>query len=235
VFVPVYDENPLRSIKRPYVTIALIIVNIVTFLCELTGTGQMAVASFALVPAELFDPEFLGRHAFGPQDAYRVPEALTLLTYMFLHADPFHLAGNMLFLWVFGDNVEDAMGHARYLAFFLLSGVSAGLIHAVMAPVSNIPLIGASGAVAGIVIAYLMLHPRVRVWIIAFRFIPLRIRASWVLGAWIVTQLAMLIIPGMGPIAWWAHAGGILTGAVLVLFLRRPGVALFGRGAPTGG
>jgi membrane associated rhomboid family serine protease len=175
-----------------------------------------------------------GGPANGIGDALAVPESFTLVTYMFLHGDPFHLLGNMLFLWVFGDNVEDALGHLRFLAFYLACGIFAGLVHAFVVEnwittSSGVPLIGASGAVAGVITAYLMLHPHVRVWVLAFRFIPLRISAMFALGAWILSQFVMLALPNIGPVAWWAHIGGIVAGGVLVLFMRRPGVALFGR------
>lgn len=232
MFVPIFDDNPLRSIKHAYVTISLIAINIVVFLLELTAPGQIAAASFAIVPAELLNAG--ARPAWGPHDAYAIPEALTLVSYMFLHGDPLHLAGNMLFLWVFGDNVEDAMGHWKFVIFYLLCGIAGGLVHAVMVPTSDVPLIGASGAVAGVIAAYLMLHPHVRVWIIAFRFIPLRISALLALGAWIATQFVMLLVPNVGPVAWWAHIGGIVAGALLITIMRRPGVPLFSRGTAPG-
>jgi membrane associated rhomboid family serine protease len=131
-------------------------------------------------------------------------------------------------LWVFGDNVEDAMGHRRFIVFYLACGVAAALAHAFALPDSTQPLIGASGAVAGVIAAYLLLHPRVRVWVLAFRIIPLRIAAVWVLGAWAVTQFVMVLL-GPREVAWWAHIGGMAAGAVLILFLRRPGVPLFDR------
>ena len=158
-----------------------------------------------------------------------MPEGYTLLTYMFLHGDILHLASNMLFLWVFGDNVEDAMGHIKYLVFYLLCGVAGGLAHACMLPASKLPLIGASGAVAGVIAAYLILHPRVLVWVLAFRFIPLRISAAWVLGVWVATQLCMVLLNQADQVAWWAHIGGMVAGAILILFMRRPGVPLFDR------
>src|SRR5688572_32440347 len=159
-----------------------------------------------------------------------IPERLTLLSYMFFHGDILHLAGNMLFLWVFGDNVEDALGHFRFLIFYLACGVAGGLAHTFMMPGSEMPLIGASGAVAGVIAAYLMLHPRVRVWVLILRFIPIRITAATALGAWIITQLVMVLLPQVGPVAWWAHIGGLAAGAVLVVVLRRSGVPLFDRG-----
>jgi membrane associated rhomboid family serine protease len=99
-------------------------------------------------------------------------------------------------------------------------------------PASKLPLIGASGAVAGVIAAYLILHPRVMVWVLAFRFIPLRISAAWVLGIWVATQLFMVLLSQPDQVAWWAHIGGMVTGAILILFMRRPGVPLFDRGLP---
>jgi len=242
VFVPISDDNPLRSIKAPYVTYALIAANVIVFLLELTATGQHVAASFAVIPRELLGAGLFGGAASGPHDRLAIPEALTLVTYMFLHGDPLHLIGNMLFLWVFGDNVEDAMGHFKFIVFYLACGIAGGLVHAISAEAGvahmllkpngpdqaqGIPLIGASGAVAGVIAAYLMLHPHVRVWVVAFRFIPLKVSAMLALGAWILTQFVMLLVPNVGPVAWWAHIGGIVTGAMLILFMRRPGVPLF--------
>lgn len=234
MFVPIYDDNPLRTIRAPIVTIVLILLNVAIYVLEMSPQGQVVAASFAVVPTELFQVSVFGGPANGIRDALAIPESYTLLTYMFLHGDPFHLAGNMLFLWVFGDNIEDAMGHLKYLAFYLACGVIAGLVHAVVVhlwspEMGQIPLIGASGAVAGVITAYLMLHPHVRVWILAFRFIPLRISAMFALGAWVLSQFVMVLIPNVGPVAWWAHVGGIAAGALLLPFMRRPGVPLFGR------
>ena len=230
VFIPLSDDNPLRSVRFQWVTIALIAANVVVFLLENTSDGQAAIASFALVPSELFHVRIWGGTVPAPDQPLQVPEGLTLLSYQFLHGDVLHLLSNMLFLWVFGDNVEDAMGHIKFLAFYLLCGIVGGLAHALMLPTSRLPLIGASGAVAGVIAAYLILHPRVRVWVLAFRFIPLRITAAWVLGVWVVTQLVMIAIAPSDQVAWWAHVGGMVAGGVLVLILRRPGVPLFDRG-----
>ena len=177
-----------------------------------------------------------------------MPEPATLVTYMFFHGGWVHLIGNMAFLWVFGDNVEDAMGHVRFLAFYLLCGMAAGLLHTAVVssgnglipadvaasagitePVllSQAPLIGASGAVAGVISAYLMLHPRVMVWVLALRFIPLRIYALYALGLWILMQVVMVMLPQEGPVAWWAHIGGLISGAVLITVMKRSDVPLF--------
>ncbi|MBX9591802.1 MAG: rhomboid family intramembrane serine protease [Hyphomonadaceae bacterium] len=232
VFIPLSDDNPLRSVRFQWVTIGLIAINVVVFLIENTPNGQAAIASFALIPSELFQVRLWGGVVTSPDQPLLVPEGMTLLSYQFLHGDLLHLLSNMLFLWVFGDNVEDAMGHVKYLIFYLLCGVAAGLTHAFMLPGSNLPLIGASGAVAGVIAAYLILHPRVRVWVLAFRFIPLRIPAAWVLGVWAITQFVMLAIAPSDQVAWWAHVGGMVAGAILVVFMRRPGVPLFDRGLP---
>ena len=230
MFVPLYDDNTLKSIRFQFVTIALIAVNVAIYLLEASGLDEAAIASFALIPRELFDMSLPGAGTIETVNVPAMPEQLTLVSYVFFHGDVFHLAGNMLFLWVFGDNVEDAMGHIKFLVFFLACGVFAGLFHAWLAPASESPLIGASGAVAGVIAAYLMLHPHVRVWVLAFKAIPLRISAALALGLWILMQVVMVLLPEAGPVAWWAHIGGLIAGAVLILFMRRPGVPLFDKG-----
>jgi membrane associated rhomboid family serine protease len=229
VFIPLSDDNPLRSIGFQWVTIALIVANVVVFFWQVSGAGSVMAASFAVVPAQLFHVKVIGGYVPMPNELVHVPEGLTLITYQFLHGDIIHLASNMIFLWVFGDNVEDAMGHLKFLVFYLLCGIAAGLTHAWMLPTSQLPLIGASGAVAGVIAAYLLLHPRVLVWVLAFRIIPLRISAAWVLGVWVVTQFVMVLIQQADQVAWWAHIGGMAAGAILIVFMRRPGVPLFDR------
>ena len=230
MFVPVYDDNPLRGILFQYVTVALIAINLAVFALQTTGLQMQVVASFGIVPAKLLAQSSTGGSVALPANFHDLPPWLTLITYMFFHGDIFHVGTNMLFLWVFGDNVEDAMGHLKFLGFYLACGVFAGLAHAAMQPASSVPLIGASGAVAGVIAAYIMLYPRVMVWILAFRIIPLHVSAGFAIGAWILTQLIMVLLPQSGPvlpIAWWAHIGGLAAGALLVLILRRPGVQLF--------
>jgi membrane associated rhomboid family serine protease len=229
VFIPLSDDNPLRSIRFQWVTVGLIAANVLVFVWQMSAGGTMMAASFAVVPAQLFQVHIFGGYAPIPNELLHVPECLTLITYQFLHGDIIHLASNMIFLWVFGDNVEDAMGHLKYLVFYLVCGIAAGFTHAWMLPASQLPLIGASGAVAGVIAAYLILHPRVLVWVLAFRIIPLHISAAWVLGFWVVTQFAMVLINQADQVAWWAHIGGMAAGAILILFMRRPGVPLFDR------
>jgi membrane associated rhomboid family serine protease len=231
LFIPLRDDNSLKSIPFQYVTVGLIAVNVLVYLLEVSSLSNAAVASFGVTPRELFGSDFLAPQNPLSEDGFDIAERSTLLTYMFFHADVFHLLGNMLFLWVFGDNVEDAMGHVRFLFFYLACGVFAGLFHAWIVPDSDMPLIGASGAVAGVIAAYLMLHPRVNVWVLVFKIIPLRITAGLVLGIWVITQVIMVAMPDLGPVAWWAHIGGLIAGAVLIVFMRRPGVPLFDQGA----
>ncbi len=228
MFVPLQDDNPLKYIHRQYVTYALIGLNALVFLLTAAGGQDAIVASFAVIPGELF-----GQLIQSPSQTVAFAENLTLLSYMFFHGDLLHLAGNMIFLWVFGDNVEDAMGHVRFLVFYLLCGIFAGLLHAWIAPDSGVPLIGASGAVAGVIAAYLMLHPRVRVWVLVFKILPMQVSAAIVLGVWIITQIIMVLVPEVGPVAWWAHIGGLLAGALLVPVFKRPNVRLFDQGLRT--
>ena len=230
MFTPLRDDNALKSIRYQYVTISLIAINVLVYIFEVSGLDDGAIRSFGVTPRALMAGSLFSTPLPTAEDSVPIVEGATLLTYMFFHADIFHLLGNMLFLWVFGDNVEDAMGHAKFLFFYLACGVFAGLFHAWMVPDSDLPLIGASGAVAGVIAAYLMLHPRVGVWILAFKFIPLRISAGLVLGLWIVLQIVMVAVSDAGPTAWWAHIGGLLAGAALILVLRRPGVPLFDKG-----
>lgn len=231
MFLPLHDANSLKKIDFQYVTVLLIVVNVVVFaLGHVENWGTLAL-SFAVIPSELMQVNFWGGPAFGPYADIPVQEQYTLITYMFLHGGFWHLAGNMLFLWVFGDNVEDAMGHFRFLIFYLACGVFAGLVHSFVQPESLAPLVGASGAVAGVIAAYLILHPNVTVWVLVMKFFPVQISAAMALGFWAVLQVVMVFVPNVGPVAWWAHIGGLIAGAVLVLFMRRPGVPLFDRAA----
>lgn len=234
MFVPLWDLNPLENIRFQWVTVGLILANTLIFVLFQTGlffpVPPETLVSFAIIPNDLINQGYLG--GAGAKEAARsiaVPERLTLLTYMFIHGSFLHLAGNMVFLWVFGDNIEDAMGHARFLLFYLLCGIFAGLTHTFMQPASNVPMIGASGAVAGVIAAYLMLHPNVRVWILALFRIPLRVSAGFALLVWIGLQIVNLVYDQGAGTAWWAHIGGLIAGAVLILFMRKPGIPLFDR------
>ncbi|MGI9523601.1 MAG: rhomboid family intramembrane serine protease [Hyphomicrobiaceae bacterium] len=238
MFVPIHDQNTLKSIPFQYMTLLLIALNVAVFIVQSSGMPIQAVIDFGLVPAELLSAGYLGGAVPTEQSLISVPEGYTLISYMFFHGDVFHLLMNMMFLWVFGDNVEDAVGHFKFLVFYLLCGICAGLLHTYLVPWSDRPLVGASGAVAGVIAAYFILHPRVMIWVLVFRFIPVRISAAWALGLWIIMQFVMVYLSHLGlhqgPIAWWAHIGGLIAGAVLIVIMRRPGVPLFDRGLATG-
>ncbi|MCB4767175.1 rhomboid family intramembrane serine protease [Ancylobacter sp. Lp-2] len=225
MLLPINDDNPLEGITHAYVTWALIAVNIVVFV--LVQHGYRPEIDVATVFGYGAIPAVVHHAAVLPAEYERLPAELTLISYMFLHGGWLHLAGNMAFLWVFGDNVEDALGHARYFVFYLACGVAGGLAHAFAVPESASPLVGASAAISGLVGAYLMLHPNVRIWVLMFMRIPIRVPAIWPLGAWIAFQMWNALRAGEADTAWWAHVGGLATGAVLVVFLRRSGVPLW--------
>lgn len=225
MFIPIHDANRWRHIGLHYATLGLIAANVVVFLLFQTPLGTPELMSgLSVIPAV-----FTGS-AIRADEIALVPEPLTLLTYTFVHADIWHLAGNMVFLWVFGDNVEDALGHFRFLLFYAVCGIAGGFAHLFVEPGSVQHLIGASGAIAGVIAAYLVLHPRVWVWFLFMGKIPLRLPAFLLLGVWVVTQFVYAFSAGDLVVAWWAHVGGIVAGIVLIVPLRRRGVPLFDRG-----
>lgn len=226
MFLPLYDDNPRTTL--PLVTYGLIAGCVAVFLWQqrLSPRGEEAAAlAYGMVPAVLFGVAELPRHL------QKVPPALTLVTSMFLHGGWLHLLGNMLYLWLFGKGVESALGGPRYLVFYLLCGIAAALVQGLTDPSAEVPMIGASGAIAGTLGAYLVLHPRgnvvVFVWILIFvRLIA--VPAAILLGLWFLGQLmSALATPAGEPgVAFWAHVGGFLVGVLLVPFFRRRGVAM---------
>jgi membrane associated rhomboid family serine protease len=227
MFIPLHDRNALKHIDMQYVTVTLIAVNFAVWLV----TGPIATEEFAnatvlgfgYIPAIVFD------YAILDPSLVVVPDEFTFVTYSFLHGDLSHLAMNMLFLWVFGDNVEDALGHFRFLLFYLLCAAAGALAHGLIDPASEAPLIGASGAVSGVVAAYFLLHPKVRVWVLVLFRIPLPLPAAIPLAFWIGQQFYMFAVDPGGSVSWSAHVGGIIAGLALVVILRRRGVPLFDR------
>jgi membrane associated rhomboid family serine protease len=217
--IPLRDENPTR--RPAVVTVALIVANCTVFLFQVTrppDAQQWIAYNFGAIPLLLV------------RDAFLLPQPpghwLTLFSSMFLHGGLFHLAGNMLYLWIFGNNVEDHLGHVKFLMFYLLCGVAAALTHTLAEIQSTVPMIGASGAISGILGAYLLLYPRARVvtmiWFFFFlRFI--RVPAFIVLGLWFLMQLPGAL-GGRDGIAWFAHIGGFVFGLLIVLLFggRRP-------------
>ena len=212
---PIRDHNP--SGRTPYVVYALIALNVLVFL---SYAGMDDSAIFAFYDAWAITPRYVS-NGFRPE---------TLVTSMFLHGGFMHLAGNMLFLWIFGDNLEDEMGHVPFLLFYLVSGIGAGLIHFISAPSSDGPTVGAAGAIAGVMGGYLLLFPKARVdvlliLIVFFKVFPV---PAWVM---LLIWLGMQFLGGIGAdpesggVAYWAHAGGFLIGFALTvpLWLRRGG------------
>ncbi|MEM9332426.1 MAG: rhomboid family intramembrane serine protease [Pseudomonadota bacterium] len=232
MFIPLHDQNALKNIPLQFVTLFLIAVNVAIWI--FTATPQLTDAaqtnayyySYGFVPAVVNDVADL------PPELIVFPETASYITYAFLHGGFMHLAGNMLFLWVFGDNVEDAMGHFKFLVFYLICASIGALAHSFTVPNSEAPLIGASGAASGIVGAYLMLHPKVKVWFLAFGRIPLRLSAMWVLTAWIAFQIYNYVVAESYEVSWAAHIGGVLAGIVLIPLFKRRDVYLFDRNLP---
>ncbi|MDQ7844243.1 MAG: rhomboid family intramembrane serine protease [Armatimonadota bacterium] len=217
--IPLRDENPSSS--RPIVTYLIILANVLVFLFMLGLGSDAAVERFVLAYGAV--PARITGAAAGAPAAYP-----TLLTSMFLHGGWAHLLGNMLYLWIFGDNVEDLMGHGRFLIFYLLTGMAAVWAHILTAPASAVPLIGASGAIAGVLGAYLALFPRARIIsLVPFGYFlrVVAVPAVLFLPLWFLLQfvqgVATLGAETAG-VAWWAHIGGFASGFVLVwVFARR--------------
>ncbi len=230
MFIPLHDANELRHIRHSYVNLTIIAVNVFVFVITVTGANETfsnaSIFGLGYIPSVIHDTVEL------PPELVLVPENFTYLTYAFLHADIFHLGGNMIFLWVFGDNVEDAMGHVKYLIFYLLCATAGAFLHGVILAGSEEPLIGASGAIAGVVVAYLMLHPHVKLWVLALMRIPLRIPAWIPIGLWVIFQFVMLFTQTEDQVSWPAHVGGILAGIILTPLLKRRDVRLFSRPEP---
>jgi len=227
MFLPIRDDNPHTI--TPVVTWALIALNVCVFLWQQTLSdqgGRIAVLAYGLIPADLFGGAELNP-AIAP-----LPAWMTIFTSMFLHGGWMHLLGNMLYLWIFGDNVEASMGRVRFLVFYLTCGLAAALTQSFSAPGSTIPMVGASGAVAGVLGAYLVLHPRanirVFVWIIIFISV-INVPAWIVLSFWFMGQLLSQMATPLGApgVAFLAHIGGFIAGALLIFKFRKPGVAVF--------
>jgi membrane associated rhomboid family serine protease len=217
--VPIYDDNPWRLPRRPIVTWGLIALNILIFLAE---SGVVPVPDGLFARLGVTPVAFLGNSV----RLDLLSPVSTLFTYMFLHADWGHLLGNMIFLWVFGDNVEETLGRLRFVIFYLGSGALAALAYVASDMYSDIPLIGASGAIAGVVVAYVMLRPCARVTVLV-TIIPLRLSAYWVIGAFVLMQIFSLESASRSEVAYWCHFGGMVAGALLLLVLRPAGVRLF--------
>jgi len=223
---PLSDDNPREL--TPVVTWALIAASIVVFLWEASlspRAEQVAIYSLGLIPARLL------RGAELPAGIAALPAWLTVFSSMFIHGGWLHVGGNMLYLWIFGDNVEDSMGHVRFLIFYLVCGTAAALTQSWLSPDATVPMIGASGAIAGVLGAYLLLFPRATVRTLIFLgfFVTIvHIPALIVLGVWFIAQLssAAMSSPDEPGVAFWAHVGGFGAGLLLTPFLLRRRVTM---------
>ena len=224
---PIHDENPVQII--PYVTYTFMAVCIGVFLWQIThspGEQNDIVYALGVTPAVIFDYQDL------PPNLVWIPEYLTVFTSMFLHGGWMHLIGNMLYLRVFGNNIENAMGHVRFVLFYFICGVAAVLAQALPDTDSVIPMIGASGAISGVLGAYLLLYPQKQVTLIVPIVIIIKtfkVPAMYVLAGWFVMQLVSSALArgqGGGGVAFGAHIGGFIAGMVLVAFFTKKGVSL---------
>jgi|SRR5579884_1726462 len=226
--IPLRDDNP--TVLAPIVTVGFIAICTLVFLYQASlppQPGELFVYRYGAIPASVF-----GQASLPPQLA-AVPPFVTLITSMFLHGGWMHLIGNMLYLWIFGNNIEDVMGHVRFIIFYVTCGILAVYSHAITDPGSTIPLVGASGAISGVLGAYLVLFPRAQVLVL----IPLGIftrlmyvPAGFVLGLWFVMQVlsgGMSLGRSGGGVAFFAHVGGFLAGIVLIGLFKRPDVPFF--------
>jgi membrane associated rhomboid family serine protease len=226
--LPLFDDAPMR---RPAVIVWLII-----GACVLVYLWQLALPAIAernIVIGLGFVPAVFFGQARLPTGLQFVPAWASIVTSMFLHGSWLHVGGNMLYLWIFGNNVEDAMSRPRFVAFYLLCGIAAALAQGAAAPASEVPMIGASGAIAGVLGAYFLLHPRANVRVLLVFFVIVRfinMPAVVVLGLWFLVQFfSIAATPAEGDnVAFWAHAGGFIAGIVLVPLFKDREVPLFG-------
>lgn len=225
--IPLKVDSP--AAQRPYVTIGLMVVMSAVFLWQQAlgaSEARRAILALGAIPAVLMTDARL------PPELTWLPRPVTLVSSMFLHASWMHLLGNLLFLWIYGDNVEDALGHVRFLLFYLICGVVATLAQTLSGPSSPYPIIGASGAISGVLGAYLLLFPRARVLtlvLLPFFFTTVRVPAMLLLPLWFVVQLVSELAAARAAVgvAFLAHIGGFLAGMALVPLLKRRDVYLF--------
>jgi membrane associated rhomboid family serine protease len=224
--IPISDENPTRV--TPFVTWSLIAACVAVFFWELTfdeRDSQALIFSLGFIPKNFFEQS-------AAPSVYPIPAWMTIFTSMFMHGGFLHVGGNILYLWIFGNNVEDAMGHARFLCFYLLCGVAAALSEGLISPDSAVPMLGASGAISGVLASYVLVYPRTRITVIiplGILLYPTKISAFYVVGFWFLLQVlnAFTATPGAPGTAWMAHVGGFAMGLALTPVLSQ--FPLFGR------
>ena len=231
--IPFKDDNPTE--RYPIVTVGLIVLNVLVYLYQLSlgGSGQQFFfRQMGAIPYEI-------SHMADLPPYNVIPVPFTILSAMFVHGGLMHLGGNMLYLWIFGDNVEDSMGRVRFLLFYLICGVAASGLHIAIDPDSTVPMVGASGAIAGVLGAYLLLYPQARVYTLLFLFFfiqVVRLPAVYVLGFWFFLQI-LYGLPSLGGVssggvAWFAHIGGFVAGVILIKGFARARPAMWWRTMP---
>ncbi len=218
MFIPLKDDNPTRRV--PYMTVVFIALNVLIFIYQFFSPQglQVYVYKMGAIPYEITHFRSLSLVFMeSGEPLARLSPPLTLIVSMFMHGGIFHLLFNMLYLWIFGNNIEDFLGPVRFVLFYLVSGLGAGLAHILFHPHSQVPMIGASGAIAGILGAYLILYPQARVLTLVFLIFIIRIipiPAAFVLGLWFLIQV--FNVGAGGGVAWFAHIGGFLIGIALI-------------------
>ncbi len=232
---PLRDINPVQ--RTPFVTITLVALNVLVFVVQIAqgSNAEAFVATWGVIPYEITHGVDLVGHVAGYEVQHAPGPAflpITLITSMFLHGGILHIVGNMLFLWIFGNNIEDLLGHVRFLVFYLVTGLIAAATHILVDPNSVVPTIGASGAVAGVLGAYLVAYPNAKVHTAVLLIIFIRMMvlpAKILLGFWFVIQVAnglvSLASPGLGGVAWFAHLGGFAAGWLGIRVIARPQLA----------
>jgi len=224
--IPLHDDNPTKL--TPVVTMTFIGICIAVFLYQVNLPQEPAdlfAFQYGAIPSIIF-----GHASLSEEVRIAFPASLTLITSMFLHGGWMHLLGNMLYLWIFGNNIEDVMGHAKFVVFYVLSGILAALSHALTDPSSHIPMVGASGAISAVLGAYLLLFPRAHVLVFLPGLGMTRVPAGIVLGMWFITQLisgGMSVGATRGGVAFFAHIGGFIAGMALIGFFKRRDVRFF--------
>lgn len=228
--IPLHDDNPTST--TPVLTIGIIGICVLVYLVQASlgpRGGEAIIYSLGVIPAVLLDKVDLA------PELVLVPAGFTIVTSMFLHGGFMHLAGNMLYLWIFGNNIEDVLGKARFIFFYLVCGIFAALGQILQNPDSTIPMVGASGAISGVLGAYLLIFPHARVLVLVplgFIITTVRIPAGWVLGLWFLLQLVSSAFTSSegGGVAFFAHIGGFIAGMLLIPVLKPKNVRLFQRG-----
>lgn len=230
--IPIRDENPTRT--TPYIVYFIIILNVLAFVVDWMGKQMIAphlvvggLFNYSMIPAAVVTGRDVVTH-IGPYEIQLLsphPTWITIFTSMFLHGGFMHIAGNMWFLWIFGNNIEDVLGHFRFALFYLIGGVAAALAHIFSGPMSTIPTVGASGAIAAVMGAYVVLYPRSRITTLVFVFYfitTVEVPALFILSIWLFLQMTGAIGssgPGGGGVAYWAHIGGFVAGVIGILLL----------------